>query len=93
MKFDDLRFDWSFVQWALMAVIGVYSWLVGRQSASAKEMLDMRIRITALEEQVKQMPSKSELARVEARLESAAQQLTTAVRRLDNINDYLLSNK
>lgn len=93
MSFNELSFNWSFIQWAIMAVIGVYSWIIGRQSASAKELLDMRIRLATLEEKIQQVPTKSELARLEAQFESAAAQLSVAVRRLDGINEFLLTNK
>ena len=52
MNFNELTFNWQFLQWAVMAVVGVYSWLIGRQSASQKELLDLRIRITQLEEKI-----------------------------------------
>jgi len=52
MNFNELTFNWQFLQWVVMAVVGVYSWLIGRQSASQKELLDLRIRVTQIEETV-----------------------------------------
>ncbi|MGE0972883.1 hypothetical protein ACQFN5_26800 [Klebsiella sp. WOUb02] len=37
MGINELRFDWAFLQWVVMAVVGIYTWLIGRQSASQKE--------------------------------------------------------
>ena len=51
MGINELRFDWAFLQWAVMAVVGVYTWLIGRQSASQKELLELRTRITTVEAQ------------------------------------------
>ncbi|MBS6189291.1 MAG: hypothetical protein KH576_10095, partial [Haemophilus parainfluenzae] len=53
---NELRFDWAFLQWAVMAVVGVYTWLIGRQSASQKELLELRTRITTVEAQIKSVP-------------------------------------
>ncbi|WP_252147266.1 DUF2730 family protein, partial [Escherichia coli] len=97
---NDLSFNWQFLQWALMAVVGVYTWLIGRQSASQQELLELRTRITTLEAQVKQVPTQaqitdliSNLSRTEASLKGLAEQITAISRRTETINDYLLQNK
>jgi len=38
----------------------VYAWFIGRQSASAKELLELRTRITRLEAEMQQIPRQAE---------------------------------
>ncbi|MCH5051188.1 DUF2730 family protein [Pectobacterium aquaticum] len=97
---NELSFNWQFLQWIVMAVVGVYTWLIGRQSASQQELLELRTRITTLEAQVKQVPTQaqvteliSNLSRTEAGLNGLMSQVTTISRRTETINDYLLQNK
>lgn len=100
MGINELNFDWSFLQWVVMAVVGVYTWLIGRQSASAQELLDLRTRIVRLEEQIAQMPTQaqvtdliSKLSRTEAQMNGLNEQFGTVLRRLESINSFLLQNK
>ena len=83
-----------------MAVVGVYSWLIGRQSASQKELLDLRIRVTQIEETVKSLPTQHQVTKLieklssnEATLNQLSDRLSGLSRQLDNINQFLLKNK
>ncbi|ECG5643222.1 DUF2730 family protein [Salmonella enterica subsp. enterica serovar Poona] len=100
MTINDLRFDWAFLQWAVMAVVGVYTWLIGRQSASQRELLELRTRLTALESHIASMPTQtqiteliSKLSHSEAQLSGMSEQFATVSRRLETINNFLLQNK
>ena len=100
MNFNELTFNWQFLQWVVMAVVGVYSWLIGRQSASQKELLDLRIRITQLEETVKSLPTQQQvtkliekLSRNEATLTQLSDRLSGLSHQLNNINQFLLKTK
>lgn len=100
MGIDELRFDWAFLQWVVMAVVGVYTWLIGRQSASQKELLELRTRLTTLEVQVKSVPTQSQiteligkLSSTEAYLTGMKEQMSATARRTENIEAYLLQNK
>ena len=100
MNFEQLNFGFGTIQWVVITVIGIYSWLIGRQSASSKELLDLRTRITTLETEMRQVPSHGQLndlmgrlERVDARLEGVASSMQPLTRSLDRINDYLLSHR
>lgn len=56
MIFDDTSFSLKSVQWIVMAVLGVYTWLTKRQAASNQEMMVLRTRIIALEEHIRHLP-------------------------------------
>ncbi|HAT1683670.1 TPA: DUF2730 family protein [Klebsiella oxytoca] len=100
MTINDLRFDWAFLQWVVMAVVGVYTWLIGRQSASQRELLELRTRLTALESHIASMPTQtqiteliSKLSHSEAQLSGMTEQFSAITRRLETINNFLLQNK
>ncbi|OCG16921.1 hypothetical protein A9G45_13355 [Gilliamella sp. HK2] len=100
MNFNEITFNWQFLQWVVMAVVGVYSWLIGRQSASQKELLDLRIRVTQVEETVKSLPTQHQVTKLieklssnEATLNQLSDRLSGLSRQLDNINQFLLKNK
>ncbi|MDF7667915.1 DUF2730 family protein [Orbaceae bacterium ESL0727] len=100
MNFTELTFDWQFLQWAMITVLGIYTWLIGRQSASQKELLDLRLRVTQLEETVKYLPTQHQitqliekLSRNEAVLGGVSERISGLSRQLDNINQFLLKNK
>jgi len=97
---NELRFDWAFLQWVVMAVVGVYTWLIGRQSASQKELLELRTRITTVEAQIKSVPTQSQiteliakLSRTEAQMHGMQEQIAATYRRTENIEAYLLQKK
>ena len=52
MSFTDMTFSFEAVRWLLLSAIGVYAWFIGRQSASAAELLELRTRLTTLEAQM-----------------------------------------
>lgn len=100
MNLNDLSFSFGAMQWIVMSAIGVYSWLIGRQAASAKELLELRMRITKLEAQVHNVPSSAELQTLVGDLKG----LRSDVRALrdgmnanaiatERINSYLLGQK
>lgn len=100
MSVNEISFSFEAVRWLLMAAIAIYSWLVGRQAASAKEMLELRTRIVALETQMQQMPSSTQISdltarleRVDARLEGVVDSMQPISRSLERVNDYLLNHK
>lgn len=100
MNIEHLNFGIGTLQWVVMTVIGIYSWLIGRQSASAREMLELRTRITTLEAEMRQVPSHHQLnelmgrlERLDAKLEGVADSMQPLTRSLDRINDYLLQHK
>lgn len=100
MIVEQMSFSFQTMQWIVITVVAVYSWLIGRQAASAKELLELRTRITALEAEMKQVPSETRISelvgrleRVDATLEGFATRLEPISRSLDRINDYLLNNK
>ncbi|HAT2880312.1 MULTISPECIES: DUF2730 family protein [Enterobacterales] len=100
MGINELRFDWAFLQWVVMAVVGVYTWLIGRQSASQKELLELRTRITTVEAQIKSVPTQSQiteliakLSRTEAQMTGMQEQMAATYRRTENIEAYLLQKK
>jgi len=97
---DDVSFSFEATKWIVITVIGVYSWLVGRQAASGKELLELRTRITTLEAEMRQVPNNSQLnelmgrlERLDARLEGVVDNIAPLGRSLDRINDYLLQHK
>ncbi|CAI2420090.1 DUF2730 family protein [Serratia liquefaciens] len=100
VPFNELRFDWEFLKWAVVSVLAFYTWLIGRQSASQKELLELRTRITTLEAQVKQVPTQSQiteliakLSRNEAQMQGMQDQIAATYRRAENIESYLLNKK
>ena len=56
--FETLKFNFSEANWIVTTILGIYIWFINKQSASAKEMLDLRMRVVELENAVKDMPSK-----------------------------------
>ena len=100
MNLQQLNFDFEMMRWIVMSAIGIYAWVVGRQSASAKEMLDMRTRLIALEAQMKEVPSQRQLhelannvERVSGDVRTLAASLVPMARSVDRIDNYLITNK
>ncbi len=100
MNIEQLNCGFGTMQWVVIGVIGIYSWLVGRQTASAKEMLELRTRVTTLEAEMRAVPSHSKLnelmgrlERLDARMEGVVDSMQPISRSLDRINDYLLQHK
>lgn len=100
MNVDELQFSFGFVQWLIMGAVGLYAWWVGRQSASQKDLLDLRTRLVKLEVEMAQVPSQAALHELNARLERVTANSDATVKSLDSmqqslsrINDYLLNSK
>jgi hypothetical protein len=100
MNVDDMQFSLGFVQWLIVAIVGGYTWWVGKQSASNLELVQLRERIIEIETKLLYMPSQSEVAALSARLErviasseAAKEVMESAQLTLNRINDFLLHNK
>lgn len=79
MKFDDMEFSLSAVQWLLMAAIGVYAWIIRKDSATKAEsdekflkyeteLVAMQTRLVQLEAEMKNMPSEASVRELIGRL-------------------------
>ncbi|MNJ40419.1 hypothetical protein D3C77_353160 [compost metagenome] len=96
MNLDQLNFSFSAVQWVVLTVIGIYSWLTKRQAASAQELLELRTRIVALEERVRHLPDHAAIAELLGDMKAVRAELAgmqAISRAVDRINDYLLREK
>ncbi|MDR7024377.1 DUF2730 family protein [Pseudomonas peli] len=100
--------DWDFItragQFVFTVVIGLYSLLAARRSASTAEAqaLDKRLnnhhtRIVTVEQQLIHLPDAKQMSdlagdmkAVKAELAGVARELAPLARALDRINDYLL---
>lgn len=98
MNISDLGFSLADVQWLVMGAIAIYTWIIGRASASNKEIVELRERVVALEVDMKNMPSESSVRELIGRLErltayneGTKQQLDAVQHSVNRINDYLLS--
>lgn len=99
MDINNISFSFEAVRWIVVAAIGVYSWLIGRQSASGKEMLDLRTRITQLEADVKQMPSQAQMHELALQVSRVAGSVDTLSERIEpirsavgRVENHLLTN-
>lgn len=100
MNFSEITFDGKFLQWVVMTVVGVYSWLIGRQSASHNEVLELRTRITTIEANIAALPTQQQVTQLieklshnEAALSGVSDRLTGLSQQLNNINQFLLKSK
>ncbi|QBH95760.1 DUF2730 domain-containing protein [Limnobaculum zhutongyuii] len=100
MNFTDMNFSFSAMQWLVTAAIGIYSWLMSRQSASGKELLELRTRIIALEEQIRHTPSQNlvndlhgDMKAIRAEMQGMRETMQPLVKGLDRVNDYLMRSK
>lgn len=100
MDLNQLTFSFETVRWLITAVIGFYAWLIGRQSASAKELLELRSRLIKLETDLINVPRPEELhevavklERIDARMDGVIEAMKPIARSLDRVNDYLLQHK
>ena len=98
MNISELGFSLADVQWLVMAAIAVYTWFIGRMSASNKETVEIRERVVALEANVKNMPSEASVRELIGRLErltayneGTKQQLDAVQHSVNRINDFLLN--
>lgn len=100
MNLEQLNFSFTAMQWVVLTVIGIYTWLTNRQAASTQELLVLRTRIVALEEHVRHLPDQTavtdllgDMKAVRAELTGVKDALGPLARSLDRINDYLLREK
>lgn len=98
--FESLKLSFSEAHWVVITILTLYTWFINKQSASAKEMLDIRLRVTELESAVKDMPSKLEIARLEGQVETIKTQLNSANQNISQvqhgvlrIEQWLIDNK
>lgn len=100
MNLNELSFGFQTVQGLILAVLGIYTWMIKRQSASGQELLELRTRIVALEEHIRHLPDQTavtnllgDMKAVRAELSGVKDALGPLARSLDRINDYLLREK
>lgn len=96
MNLNEINFGFQSVQWLILTVLGIYTWLTNRQAASAKELLELRTRIIALEATVKNMPDHTAIAELLGDMKAVRAELAgmqAISRAVDRINDYLLREK
>jgi len=98
--FKDISFSFTEAHWIVLTILALYTWFINKQSASSKEMLDLRLRVTELESMVKDMPTKLEIARLEGRIDTIETKLNSANSNIDKVHkgvnrieNYLLDNK
>lgn len=98
MNLTDLNFSFEAMRWILTSVIGIYAWVIGRQTASARELLELRTRVTTLEAQMSQVPSQSQLHELVAQVERVSGSVQTVAARiepmgrsLERVESYLLN--
>lgn len=100
MNLTDLNFSFSAMQWLVTAAIGIYSWFMSRQAASSKELLELRTRIIAIEEQIRHIPDQKlvnelhgDMKAMRAEMKGMREAIQPLVKGLDRVNDYLIRNK
>lgn len=81
--FEGLSFNFAEAHWLVITAIAVYAWFVGRLSASAKDVTDLRMRVIAIEEQVRNAPTRAELARIEADLREVKANVSNQVHQIE----------
>lgn len=97
---EDARFWIGLLQWALPGAAGIYAWIVNRQSAKAAEVIELTLRVTTLEEQMRHLPDadlinelSGDMKAVKAELAGIKESLAPLHRSIDRVNDYLLQQK
>ncbi|WP_312566194.1 DUF2730 family protein [Comamonas sp.] len=97
MQFTDMQFSFEAMRWLVMGALGIYSWFIGRQAASAAELLELRTRITTLEVQMKQVPSQQQLhdiatnvARLAGAVDAVNERITPMTRSVERVENFLL---
>lgn len=100
MNLTDLTFSFEAMRWLVVGALGLYSWFIGRQSASAAELLELRTRITTLEVQMAQVPSQQQLHELAASLgrlagsvEAVGARIDPMARGLERVETFLLNQK
>lgn len=100
MTLTDMTFSFEAMKWIVISAIGIYAWIIGRQSASSQEMMELRTRITTLETQMKQVPSQiqlhelvAEVARMSGSINTVAARIEPLGRSVERVEAYLLNSK
>lgn len=100
MSFTDMTFSFEAMRWLLLSAIGVYAWFIGRQSASAAELLELRTRLTTLEAQMAQVPSQMQLhelvasvAALRGSIDAVTARIDPVARSVDRVETFLLNQK
>ena len=91
--FETLKFNFSEANWIVTTILGIYIWFINKQSASAKEMLDLRMRVVELENTVKDMPSKVDVENLRGELNSLNKQMDIVQHGVRRIVQWLIDNK
>ena len=91
--FESFKIGFNETQWIVMTLLGLYTWFINKQSASAKEMLDLRMRVVELENAVKDMPSKVDVENLRGELNSLNKQMDSVQHGVRRIEQWLIDNK
>ncbi|TDK66132.1 DUF2730 domain-containing protein [Sapientia aquatica] len=88
------------MQTGVMLVIGIYTWVIGRYSATAKEVMELQLRILSLEEKIRHLPDinvvqelAGDMKSMQSQLQALRDSITPLTRSVDRVNDYLLNHK
>lgn len=90
--FDFLKLGFAEVQWIVVTALGIYAWIIQKHSASAKEMLDLHLRVVELENSVKDMPSKVDVEKLQGQLNSLNRQIDGVQHGIRRIEQWLIDN-
>ncbi|ENX48779.1 MULTISPECIES: DUF2730 family protein [Acinetobacter] len=90
--FDFLKLGFAEVQWIVVTALGIYAWIIQKHSASAKEMLDLHLRVIALENSMKDMPTRVDISNLQGQLNTVNSKLGGVEQGVKRIEDYLLNN-
>lgn len=91
--FETLKLSFSEAHWIVITILGLYTWFIKIQSASSKEMLDLRVRVVELENAVKDMPSKVDVENLRGQLNSLNKQMDSVQHGVRRIENWLIDNK
>lgn len=86
MKADDLEFSLAAVNWIVMAILAVYTWISNRHSATTQDQTELDKRLTEKQALVEQR-----VAILETQMEGVPtqQQLTEVIERLAHVDARL----
>jgi len=90
MNFENMQFGFETVITLVVSVIGIYAWIIGRQSASAQELLELRTRVVKIEAELKHVPKREDFHALALRVERMDVALETIGSRLDALNKTVL---
>lgn len=105
--FEAVKLGFNEVQWVVTIILTILIWYLKRESASSKEVLDLRLRVIELENSMKDMPSKVEIANLwgemrginqklistNDRISSTNEMIDKVERGVERLSNYLLENK